>query len=154
MSTKATSEGSLLSIGQWRIHRAIENAIDATVKSIVTVQNTKDAMQIKHLLEHIETVIFFLHGHHEHEEQIVFPELRKKIAERAAVFDTLVGEHQQVRAAIIFAPLSLQNVQNTISHHVNVPKYDSALLVPPASFPGYLTSGSVIMLNHINVVDC
>eukprot|EP01122_Echinamoeba_exundans_P002721 TRINITY_DN12693_c0_g1_i1.p1 TRINITY_DN12693_c0_g1~~TRINITY_DN12693_c0_g1_i1.p1 ORF type:complete len:249 (+),score=67.70 TRINITY_DN12693_c0_g1_i1:31-747(+) len=105
MSTKPTSEGSLMSIGQWRIHRAIENALDATVNSIVAAQNTKNAVQIKHLLEHIDTVIFFLHGHHDHEEHIVFPELRKKLAERAAVFDTLVGEHQQLVA-------DLDNAQN------------------------------------------
>lgn len=54
-----------------------------------------DAARVDQIANYYENILYFLESHHDGEEAIVFPRLRERCPDDAALLDSLEGEHKQ-----------------------------------------------------------
>jgi hypothetical protein len=66
-----------------------------------------DAARVDQIANYYDNILYFLESHHDGEEQIVFPLLRERCPDQAALLDTLEGEHKEALSLLSTARTSL-----------------------------------------------
>jgi iron-sulfur cluster repair protein YtfE (RIC family) len=66
-----------------------------------------DAARVEQIANYYDNILFFLESHHDGEEQIVFPRLRERCPDQAALLDTLETEHVEALSLLSTARTSL-----------------------------------------------
>jgi hypothetical protein len=66
-----------------------------------------DAARVEQIANCYDNILFFLESHHDGEEQIVFPRLRERCPDQAALLDTLETEHVEALSLLSTARTSL-----------------------------------------------
>jgi hemerythrin-like domain-containing protein len=66
-----------------------------------------DAARVEQIANYYDNILYFLEAHHDGEEVIIFPRLRERCPDQAALLDTLESEHEEAVKLLAIARESL-----------------------------------------------
>ena len=81
------------------VHNALRRDL-ARARLVLTTEPFPHTVQRRALAEHLEWMMDFLHHHHESEDNGLYPLVRSKNPDAAALLDTMDADHQAVLPAM------------------------------------------------------
>jgi len=81
------------------VHRTFREAFSESA-SLVRAETNPSADRVAFLSDHIEMILSILHGHHESEDELLWPPLLARAPDEAATVQRVADQHQEVSGAI------------------------------------------------------
>ena len=78
----------------YAVHGVFRDTLGAAPRLIGDI-GPGDAARVDQIANYYHNILYFLEAHHDGEEVIVFPRLRERCPDDAALLDSLEGEHKQ-----------------------------------------------------------
>ena len=78
----------------YAVHGVFRDTLGAAPRLIGDIA-PGDAARVDQIANYYDNILYFLEAHHDGEEAIVFPRLRERCPDDAALLDSLEGEHKQ-----------------------------------------------------------
>ncbi|HVT41516.1 MAG TPA: hemerythrin domain-containing protein [Acidimicrobiales bacterium] len=77
------------------VHKALRGALGSGAQRVRDV-DPSDAARRELIADYYDNILWFLDVHHNGEEELVFPRVRERNPDAAAVVDTMEGQHHEV----------------------------------------------------------
>jgi iron-sulfur cluster repair protein YtfE (RIC family) len=90
----------------YAVHGVFRDTLGAAPRLVGDVAPS-DAARVKEIANYYDNILFFLEAHHGGEEVIVFPRLRERCPDKAALLDRLEREHEEALSLLAGARTSL-----------------------------------------------
>ena len=81
------------------VHRTFREAFSESA-DLVRAETNPSADRVAFLSDHVEMILAILHGHHDSEDELLWPRLLARAPDEAATVQRVADQHQEVAAAV------------------------------------------------------
>lgn len=81
------------------VHRTFREAFSESA-DLVRTETSPTPERVTFLSDHIEMILGILHGHHESEDELLWPPLLTRVPDEAATVQRVADQHMEVSAAV------------------------------------------------------
>lgn len=81
------------------VHRVFRTAL-RSAPEVVASAGPEDAQRVENVAGYLSDILAFLHVHHDGEDQLVWPKLRERCPDDAAVIDAAAAQHSSIEVRL------------------------------------------------------
>jgi hemerythrin-like domain-containing protein len=81
------------------VHRTFREAFSESAE-LVRAETSPTPDRVVFLSDHVEMILAILHGHHESEDELLWPRLLARVPDEAETVQRVADQHQEVSAAV------------------------------------------------------